>query len=609
MSSGRARLSSVLVFVAIPLCAQTVSRTGSQAGGTADDGRPAIRVDARNVVIDIVVTGKNGKPVEGLHKEDFRVLENGHDQKINFFEDHKGTQPVATAPAQLPPNVFINLPRVAETGPPIVLLFDGLNTALSDQTYVRQEMFRYLENPPPGRRIAIFAMGTTLRYVQGFTDDPALLAEALKNLKSGGGPANSLLLDSKLESTAMAQAIASVGSSGMGQFGKEQKEGKDYARTLMTFEAFQELAHYLDGIPGRKNVVWFSTAFPLVLFSNPGSHSGRSDTLDVPYNLGELVKETDAALAAAQVAVYPVAAEGLAADPVNDIDSLGVGVHSGYDAQQDQSRSLKSDGTERNGNHAAMDEIARDTGGEAFYNRNRLDLALSQITSRGSNYYTVFYTPTEPVTNANYRKIEVKVATGNYKLTYRRGYFPAKPSDNSIASGTAGKQPADPLSRSMGPGLPDSTQITLAVEVQKEPEPAADASLSSSAAHAGDNQKLTGALTRYGVDFVIATSGLHLDTTPDGGRKGKIEVSLVVFDKDGTARNGMVRELNLSMNAARYAIAEEDGINFHFDIDAPSDATSLRAGVYDWSANRTGTLEVRLDRVVSPMRTVSSKKQ
>ena len=40
-------------------------------------------------------------------------------------------------------------------------------------------------------------------------------------------------------------------------------------RVKTTLEAFQDLAGYLAGIPGRKNVIWFSSAFPLVLFPEP----------------------------------------------------------------------------------------------------------------------------------------------------------------------------------------------------------------------------------------------------------------------------------------------------------------------------------------------------
>ena len=45
-------------------------------------------------------------------------------------------------------------------------------------------------------------------------------------------------------------------------------------RVRITLTAFQDLARYLAGYPGRKNVMWISGAFPIVLFPDADfSHS------------------------------------------------------------------------------------------------------------------------------------------------------------------------------------------------------------------------------------------------------------------------------------------------------------------------------------------------
>lgn len=38
------------------------------------------------------------------------------------------------------------------------------------------------------------------------------------------------------------------------------------SRVRTTIQALQQLARYLGGIPGRKNLVWFSGSFPSVFF-------------------------------------------------------------------------------------------------------------------------------------------------------------------------------------------------------------------------------------------------------------------------------------------------------------------------------------------------------
>ncbi len=46
---------------------------------------PTIRVSTHLVLVDVVVTDKQGKPIAGLHPEDFELEENGKAQKISTF--------------------------------------------------------------------------------------------------------------------------------------------------------------------------------------------------------------------------------------------------------------------------------------------------------------------------------------------------------------------------------------------------------------------------------------------------------------------------------------------------------------------------------------------
>ena len=48
------------------------------------------------------------------------------------------------------------------------------------------------------------------------------------------------------------------------------------ARVAITLSAFQQLARYLSGYPGRKNVIWVSGSFPIVLFSDATSSESGS---------------------------------------------------------------------------------------------------------------------------------------------------------------------------------------------------------------------------------------------------------------------------------------------------------------------------------------------
>ena len=56
---------------------------------SAQESPPLIRSNSRLVVLDVVVTGKDGRPIVGLKKDSFTVTENGVPQKLSSFEEHR----------------------------------------------------------------------------------------------------------------------------------------------------------------------------------------------------------------------------------------------------------------------------------------------------------------------------------------------------------------------------------------------------------------------------------------------------------------------------------------------------------------------------------------
>src|SRR5437867_11098649 len=84
---------------------------------------PTIRVTTHLVLIDAVVTDKQGNPIAGLHPEDFVVEENGKAQKIATFA---GPQQSASGPATLAPGIYSNQPQSRSLGVPVtVMLLDA----------------------------------------------------------------------------------------------------------------------------------------------------------------------------------------------------------------------------------------------------------------------------------------------------------------------------------------------------------------------------------------------------------------------------------------------------------------------------------------------------
>jgi hypothetical protein len=144
---------------------------------------------------------------------------------------------------------------------------------------------------------------------------------------------------------------------------------------------------------------------------------------------------------------------------------------------------------------AAMSALAKNTGGLVVPATNQLASALSRLIQNGAKYYTLSYAPSNNAADGSYRTISVKVKnreSSSYRLSCRRGYYAVSSPIPAAGNNT------DPLLPLLQPGLIPSTQIPYTLRVDPlDPQPSADSP------RAGGNSKLSGATTRYGIDFRI----------------------------------------------------------------------------------------------------------
>ena len=154
------RLIRTIALAALPALTHLLAQ--SQAPGSGPE-QPAIRVTSRAVLVDVVVTGHKGEPVTALKRDDFAVTEQGVQQTISFFEEHKAGPHAAPAQMpQLPPDVFSNFSP--DPLPPAVnvLLLDSLNTGTDNQSFVHSQAMKFPKSAKPGSPMAIFTMGQQL---------------------------------------------------------------------------------------------------------------------------------------------------------------------------------------------------------------------------------------------------------------------------------------------------------------------------------------------------------------------------------------------------------------------------------------------------------------
>ena len=614
-------VSLLFAWLTAAVQAQPAPTRSSQSGtqsATGPNASPNLRTNADLVLVDVVVT-EHGNPVQGLDRKQFHIIEDGHEQPITTFDEHKPSTVPAPSPASptqatLPPNTYTNVPAYPEASAMNVLLLDGLNTPTTGQINVRRQMIQFLSKIQPGTQLAIFTLSSRLRLVEGFTTDAARLTKVLQSPK--GSPQQSAVVDIQTN-----QAVDSVigdmanltgGSptmdvggvtalSSMQQFEADLTAFQTDMRVKMTLEAMQQLARYLSAIPGRKNVVWFSGSFPIAL--------DPDDAMDNPFeamrNYSDDIRDTAELLSAARVAVYPVDARGLVTPPALDAsyspttNLMGGTVNGGRRGNRGKATGNKPSPSvddqkalqQLMAEQASMKQLAEQTGGQEYINTNGLKDAVAAAIANGSNYYTVGYAPAAGRLDGQFRKIQINLDNRDLKLAYRHGYYadpPDKPSSHSPGQTSL-------ITAATLHGAPPSTQILFEARVL----PATDPLLRGATLPSGSGGEMTatlkGPLERYFVDLKVDSHSLFYDSSSDGALPAKTEFTLVVYDGEGRRVNYLDNGFQLNLKAAQLAQTMQNGIRIRLPLDMPQGRFSLRIAVHDLTAGRAGSLEVPVE--------------
>jgi VWFA-related protein len=583
----------------------------------SQSGVATLRAGTQLVVVDVVVTDKNQRPIHGLKASDFTLTEENAPQTIKHFEEHTALTPADATkfPAlpKFPPGVFTNYTPAPVNGAVNLLFLDALNTPVRDQAYVRQQLLAYLNATPPGTRIAIFGLTTQLTILQGFTSDPEILkavtssklgknSPLLQDSVGGGGIQNSTA-DNLEDAGADATTVANLR-----QFDAQQQSFQLQLRVKYTLDAMNQLARYLSSIPGRKNLIWFSGSFPISVL--PDTTGNLTDPFAVVADYEKEFRETVNLLARSQVAVYPVDARGLTNAPVFDASTSRNYAAPGRGVAR-MHQDLDKFSTDTAAEHSTMSQMAEATGGHAFYNTNGLTQAVATAINDGSNFYTLTYTPSNPASDGKFRKIKVQLAQSGVNLAYRHGYYADDPykspsaaangqpqqtkvADSAVTSATP--NPLQAMRVAMMRGSPTPTEIIMKVAVlptgpstQTEDTPAPNNILS---------EKVHGPFRRYSVSYAIEPADITFLRAPDGKIHAAFELVIFVFNPAGGLVNRVSTQLHIASPLDELKKSVARGIQYTQQISAPAKGEYfLRIVVHDLTHDRLGAVEVATSEV------------
>lgn len=589
-----ARVAAVLVVGSFTLAAPAQPSTPPQKSGTQNTNtaqqEAIFRTTSFSVLVDVVVTNE-GVAVHGIDPKRFHIFENGREQQITFFDEHR-PETAQTPPAHrrtLPPHFYTNVPTQPPGSAVNVLLLDGLNTPVTDQAYVRKQMIKYVKTITPGTTLAIFTLASQLRMVQGFTSRVDDLTKALESTRTL--PQHSVALDSSagnafdsaLGNLQIMHAPATSGAiQSIQQFQSDIAAVQTDLRVQLTLQAMQQLARYLSAVPGRKNLIWFSGSFPIALGPDPGDQSLQNSR-----SYGAQVQATSDLLAAARVAVYPIDARGMMTLSGFNAANNGLSTPNGGPRFANMnSQEMSGDAN----SHFSMEQIAHDTGGMAFFNTNGFRAAVASAIENGESYYTIGYVPKSKKFNGDFRKIKVKLDDSKCDLEYRSGYY-AEPPDkpNSLGFSQVSLMTSATLH-----GAPPSTQVLFQTRVLSANDPEVkDVKLPDDISATSPSQH--GPKHPYIVDLVIDPHTIVFGSASGGEHTMAVEFTLVSYDSEGKKENDVDRQARLTLNQGQYEQVMHSGIPVRMAIDLPAGEGSLRIAVHDEIGIRVGSLEIPID--------------
>jgi VWFA-related protein len=424
-------------------------------------------VEVNVVNVDVIVTGKGGKPVAGLGKEDFELFEDGKRVEVTNFAA-VDRAPGVSAPGTGSPGAP-EAPREAayaaqEAGLHLVVYVDNANLRMGNRARAIQQLREFLTRQlVPGDKVLIASNdlgGMNVRLP--FSSDPAALSAALDRLGtvSVQGDEEERARRAAFQQIMTIQELALLNPLEPPCPLQIASPAHNYAtakrqEVQRTLGALTLMVNSLSGVPGRKAVLHVSDGISLTpgaelfellfqmcggggasagfgsapapgapddavntLFDSrtlgPDSYQAASQAaLDAQtYNVANDVERLAAHANAHRVTLYTLEASGAQASAAADA-SLG---------PNERLLQIPAIGQVLKANQQdTLQALASATGGRAFLNNANFLPDLALMRQDFDRYYSLGYMPSHSGDGRAHR-IEVKVKRPGLKVRSRQSY-------------------------------------------------------------------------------------------------------------------------------------------------------------------------------------------
>ncbi len=400
--------------------------------------QPAVKAGVEEVLLDLVVRDKKGKPVSDLKPDEITVSDNGVKQTLTSFRLVRGSEALSATGASMPLDPLRQVRLVT-------LAFEPL--AAPDQRKLARAAALDLVKGDQGTNVfySVVVIDTRLLVLQHFTKDHDALAKAIDRATQGlsaprlssesdaitaelkrnlgvqsGGDAQ----DSSLQAVATQTAAQPVtnGDSALQaklasvMLGMLRMDSAVQAQdTRLSVFALKSLVDGLRQMPGRKSVMYFTRGMYL--------------TPELDFAFRNLISTANRD----NVTFYSVDVRGVMTYSQNSgaMGQLNAGARASNTTTtantQVTTEQMKASDTYEVAARANLDEPLRDlaesTGGFLIGDSNDLRVPLRHVNEEISSYYEVSYNPNIENFDGSFRKLSVAANRKDLVIHSRTGYF------------------------------------------------------------------------------------------------------------------------------------------------------------------------------------------
>jgi VWFA-related protein len=522
---------------------------------------PTLRTQARLVVLDVTVLDNKGTPITGLSPNDFQLLDDGHPQEVIHLQEHTGAPGGQSSPVQssAPGSSFTISNKPPDGSIWNVVAVDLINTPKEDRGRLQEQLQAFAKEIPPGTPVALVSMTGDVKVLSSFIDGQAGLTRALQRSLGPadvGGPANIV------ERNEIQESIDIVYSDSLQHKANVDVE-RQAQRAQMTLDDFASIAKWLNAYPGKKNVFWLSSGFPI-----EGQAFGVKSYNDLhPAGGGTpggqkvpMQDKTDKELETARVAIYPLDVRGVAFWDIARETTADTGGNSLGIAKEGAPNSEVEDSL-KTAQRSEMLEIAHATGGVARFN-NDLSTSLLQAFRQGESYYTISYTPQDARWDGTYHWFKLALDKPGVQVVYRQGYY---------ARDVQAEPPptTDQFRAALEPHMPSATSVLFTVNVLPNPDSAE-------------------------VQYAIDPSTVRFTQESDGKLLADLDCAILEFNAKGKVLNKSLIRLSERTGPNQPPQFPATALNAKQTIALKPGATTLVVGVRDRATGLFGTLQVSI---------------